>query len=375
MKERHSCFLIFNTALATILLVVLGIALAFRLGGYQISAIFSSLSQQEPLVTTRVEREVVSEETAIIDVVEAARPSVVSILVGKVSWNPVTGPEKIEGGVGTGFIVDSDGLILTNRHVVSDSSASYTVVLDNDEEYQVQDIYRDAFNDLAILKIDAQGLESLQLGDSDALRVGQKVVAIGNALGEFPNAVTSGIVSGIGRGITAATDPFGGTAQLLEDVIQTDAALNLGNSGGPLLNLSAEVVGINVAMTQGAENIGFAIPVNTVKPTLENFEKHGRIVRPFLGISYVIISSEIAETRDLPEGAYVREVVAASPAEESGLQPSDIITKIDNTAVNENQTLAEIIAQKSVGDEITMEVYRNGNEITLKAELVEAPTD
>ncbi len=375
MKEHRSYFLVFNTALATILLVILGIAAALRWAGPQVELLLSSLSEQESLVTTKVEREVVGEENAIIDVVETARPSVVSILVGKVSWNPVTGPEKVEGGIGTGFIVDSDGLILTNRHVVSDTSASYTVVLDNDEEYPVQDIYRDAFNDLAILKIDAQGLQPLQLSDSDALKVGQNVVAIGNALGEFPNAVTSGIVSGIGRGITATSSPFGGTAQLLEDVIQTDAALNPGNSGGPLLNLSAEVVGINVAMTQGAENIGFAIPVKVVKPTLENFEKHGRIVRPFLGIQYVMISSEIAESRDLPEGAYVREVVMDSPAGEAGLQPSDIITKIDGAEVTEDQTLAQIIARKSVGDEITMNVYRNGREIEIEAKLVEAPTD
>lgn len=374
MDNKESCLLVFNTVLATLLLVGFGGAAVVRFAAPQMES-FLSLLSTESLVTDRVEREVISEEHAVIDVVESARPSVVSILAGRVSWNPVTGPEKVEGGIGTGFIVDADGLILTNRHVVSDRTASYTVVLDDDQEYSVQEIYRDTFNDLAILKIDARGLEPLSLGDSDNVRVGQKVVAIGNALGEFPNAVTAGIVSGIGRGITATSSPFGGATQVLDDVIQTDAALNPGNSGGPLLNLSAEVMGINVAVTQGADNIGFAIPINAVKPTLENFRKHGRIVRPFLGIRYMIITSEMAESRDLSQGAYLQEVVEDSPAAEAGLQSGDIITRIDGVQITEDQTLAEIIAEKSVGDLISLTVFRHNNQIELEAELTEAPTD
>lgn len=375
MNKQSSIKIIFNTILVTVLVIVVAAAAAVRWAGPQFSSFLANIGGEMRLTERTVEKKVVSEETAIIDVVEEASPSVVSILVGKVSWNPFTGPEKIEGGIGTGFIVGKDGIILTNRHVVSDGNANYTVVLSNDQEYEVKEIHRDAFNDLAILKIDAPNLDPLELGDSDALKVGQKVVAIGNALGEFPNAVTTGVVSGIGRGITASSSPLGGSTEMLENVIQTDAALNPGNSGGPLLNLSAEVIGINVAISRGAENIGFAIPINSVKSMLENFRKHGRIIRPFLGIRYALITEDLARMNELPEGVYIQEVVDDTPADKAGLQASDIITKFAGEAVTEENTLADIIRGKEVGDTVSIEVYRNGETRNIQATLEEAPSE
>ena len=369
MKRSRTFFLIINTILVTLLVVVFGVAAAVHWLGPSLSSLFGRESSGEG-----IRLQVVDEESAVIKVVDAAGPSVVSVVVGKISWNPFTGPEKVEGGIGTGFIVGEDGIILTNRHVVSDANASYTVVLNDGKEYPVKKIFRDPFNDLAVLKINASGLKPLRLGDSDKLRVGQRVVAIGNALGKFSNTVTAGVVSGIGRGITASSG-FLGSTETLENVIQTDAALNPGNSGGPLLNLSAEVVGINVAVTQGAENIGFAIPINVVKPTLENFRKHGRIVRPFLGVSYVMIGKDLSRLRDLPQGAFIREVVTDSPADKAGVAPADIIVALDGKPVNERTPLAFLIREKEVGDRVELKVNRNGEEITLWATLGEAPTE
>lgn len=368
MNRSRSCFLIFNTALLTFLLLVFGVAVAFRWLGPRIGGIF------EKNFKTVTQNQVVDEESAVIRVVDQGSPSVVSVVVGKISWNPFTGPEKTEGGIGTGFIVGENGIILTNRHVVSDASASYTVVLNNKDEYPVKRVFRDSLNDLAILEIDAIGLKPLALGDSEGLKVGQTVVAIGNALGRFSNTVTTGVVSGIGRGVTASEGLFG-PAETLEDVIQTDAALNPGNSGGPLLNLSGEVVGINVAVTQGAQNIGFAIPMNSAKPTLENFQKYGRIVRPYLGVSYVLIGEDIAKLRGLPQGAFIRDVTPNTPAAAAGLMAGDIIIEFDGQAVNEKQLLANLISKRSVGDKVSLKVSRNGKELTLEAKLEEAPAE
>lgn len=369
MKRSRTYLLIINTVLATLLVVVFGAAAAVRWLNFSFLGSFRESGGEGG-----VRLQLVDEESAVIEVVEKVGPSVVSILVGKISWNPVTGPEKIEGGIGTGFIVGKDGLILTNRHVVNDINANYTVVLENDKEYPVEEVFRDPFNDLAILKIKATGLTPLELGNSDELKVGQKVVAIGNALGRFSNTVTSGIVSGIGRGVTASSGIFG-SSEMLENVIQTDAALNPGNSGGPLLNLASEVVGVNVAISQGAENIGFSIPINAVKPMLDNFRKHGRIVRPFLGVSYVIIGEDLARLRGLPQGAFVREVVPNSPADGVGLRASDIITALGGKPVSERTPLAALIREKEVGDKVELKINRNGEEIALQATLGEAPTE
>ena len=368
MKRSRACFLILNTALVTLLVVVFSLVVLVRWGGPSFN-FFSGGEPAGPLSR----REVVSEESAIVSVAETASPSVVSIVAGRVSWDPFSGPVREEGGIGTGFIVGEAGIILTNRHVVADTKASYSVLLSDKRRYPVKDVFRDLFNDLAILKIDAVDLPAVALGNSDNLKVGQSVVAIGNALGRFSNTVTTGVVSGIGRGVSASSGL--GSSEILEDVIQTDAALNPGNSGGPLFNLSAEVIGINVAITVGAQNIGFAIPINVAKATLENFEEYGRIVRPFLGINYVMVSADLSELRGLPEGAFVREVIADSPAESAGLRPADIIVKIDGVVINEQYPLARVLRAAAVGDKLRLVVSRNGEETTLEAVLGEAPSN
>jgi 2-alkenal reductase len=318
---------------------------------------------------------VVIEESAVIDVVQKASPAVVSVIARQVSFSPLTGPAASDSSIGTGFIVRADGLVITNKHVVSSNSARYRVVLKDGTDYPVQKINRDPFLDLAILKIDTGGktLPTLELGDSSQVKVGQTAIAIGNALGRFTNTVTVGVISGIGRGVTASGG-FG-RSEFLDDVLQTDAALNPGNSGGPLLDLSGEVIGINVATTQGAENIGFSIPVNAAKSVLKNFEQAGRIVRPFLGVEYVIITEDISVLRKLPQGAFIQRVVKDSPAEKAGLKAGDIIVKVDDQAINEKSTLSNAIRARQVGDSLKLAVDRNGEQVNLTATLGEAPNE
>jgi len=335
------------------------VVLAFVYRGPIISFIADRLGRIE--ITTI--QKVLTQEEAVISVVEKASPAVVSIVQAAQQW-----------GIGTGFIIRESGVILTNRHVVSDKDVGYKVVTGEGEEYEVKEIHRDFAYDLAIIKISASDLPTLTLGDSDIIKVGQTAVAIGNALGRFSNTVTSGIVSGIGRGIEASSG-LGSQAEYLEDVIQTDAALNPGNSGGPLLNLSSEVIGINVAIAVSGENIGFSIPINIAKPVISDFEKYGRIIRPFLGISYYVITEDLAKLRDLPRGAFVQTVVSGSGAAKAGVEVGDIITAIDEQEISERTTLAKIIISHAVGDKVTLSIDRNGKELTLKATLGEAPTD
>ncbi len=357
---------------AAITLVVLAAGLNYA--GPQIEQLWEnfkdSLVQVQTQTTT--EQKIISEESAVIEVVEKASPAVVSIAAKQVVFSPFTGPAAEESGIGTGFIVGSDGLILTNKHVVSSEKTRYRVVLKDGTDYPVVAIHRDPFVDLAILEIEASGLPTVELGDSATLRVGQTVVAIGNALGRFSNTVTVGVVSGIGRGVTASSGY--GKSEVLDDVIQTDAALNPGNSGGPLLNLSGEVIGINVATTSGAENIGFSIPVNAIKPVLTDFKAKGRIVRPFLGVEYVIVTEDLSVLRKLPQGAFIQKVVSGTPAEEAGLKAGDVITKIDGEDINEKHTLAQVIRGHKVGDKLQLTVNRNGEVLTMTATLGEAPS-
>ncbi|OGY22069.1 MAG: hypothetical protein A2113_02565 [Candidatus Woykebacteria bacterium GWA1_44_8] len=312
------------------------------------------------------------EESAVIDVVDKASPGVVSIVAKTVALDPLRGVTQNQQGIGTGFVVRSDGIIFTNSHVVENSSINYTVVTKDKKTYQVKKIDRDPSIDFAILKVDAKDLPTVILGDSDALKVGQKVVAIGNALGMFDNTVTVGVVSGIGRGVTAS-DSLGVSQETLENVIQTDAALNPGNSGGPLLDLSAKVIGINFATTVGAENIGFVIPINRIKPVLEQYQASGRIIRPFLGISYVMINEGTAIVQNLPQGAFIRRVVAGSPAAKAGLEAGDVITKFGGVALKDGATLAAAIGKYKVGQTVDLEVWRDGKTVKLKATLTEAP--
>lgn len=264
--------------------------------------------------------------------------------------------EEIQQDIGTGFVVGDEKFVITNRHVVSDTESEYKIVDSSDKEYEVIKIYRDPVNDLAILQVEGLNVDSIPLGDSDLIRVGEDVVAIGTALGEFRHTVTTGVISGLGRGITAG-DGFGGYVESLENVIQTDAAINPGNSGGPLINRCGEVIGINVAVSQNAENIGFSIPVNVLKKSLENFENTGKFERALLGVKYTMISEQAALRNEVPVGAYVTEVVKDSSADEGGIRVGDIIVSFKGVKLSET-SLSELVNQTKIGDKVKVEIYR-----------------
>ena len=345
-----------------------------------------SVAQNLPTIQNNQTRTVVQEENAIIDSVDKASPSVVAIGVNQRLINPFTNPtnpsnpQQNNNTIGTGFIASADkGIIVTNRHVVADTSVKYTVVTKDGKKLDVQKIYRDPNLDLALVQVaTTDGLKPLDLGDSSKLKSGQTVIAIGNALGRFDNTVTTGVVSGLGRSVSAG-DPFSGEGEQLDNLIQTDAAINPGNSGGPLLNSSGQVIGVNVATTEGAQNIGFAIPINSVKTIVDQFVTNGFISRPFLGIRYSLVSRDIALLNNVPQGAYVEEVVAGSPAEKAGIQAGDIITKIDGQTVDQENKISDTIQKKKVGDNISLEVWAQsqgsttGQTKTITATLAESP--
>ncbi len=396
-KSRLVAGLVLASFLASLLGFLVGYLFVFDLKENEPPSF--SLSEKEKEV------EKVSTADAIVDTVREASPGVVSIVVTKdvpimerYYYNPFEeyedyfgedfdirvpqyrekGTEEREIGGGTGFIVSSDGLILTNKHVVREEDARYTVFTNEGEKFEANVLALDPLQDIAVLKIEDVSLPVLKLGDSDEAQIGQTVVAIGNVLGEFRNSATSGIISGLSRNITATG---GGSSQSLRGIIQTDAAINQGNSGGPLLNLKGEVIGINTAMAVGAENVGFAIPINRAKKAIEDVKTHGEVVYPFLGIYYTTVTPALSEEFDLPVdyGAWVGRnaagektetaVFPGSPGEEVGLKRDDIITKFDGRKISLQETLADIIIEYSPGDTISLEIVRNGERITKEATL------
>lgn len=341
----------------------------------------------------------VHEESAIIEVAEKASPAVVSIVITKdlpvyeeylyepfgdygfsIPRRRQTGTEEQQIGAGSGFLVSPQGLILTNRHVVSDTEAHYTVIFNDGTQLDAEVLDRDTLLDIAMVQVKAeQDLPYLKLGDSDNLQIGQTAIAIGNSLGEFSNTVSTGIISGLSRSIIAS-DSTGSSAEQLSGVIQTDASINPGNSGGPLLDIGGNVIGVNVAVAQNAENIGFAIPINSVKKILDSVQRTGKIVRPYLGVRYLLLDAELAQQRGLSvtSGALVVEgdegepaIVSGSPAEAAGLRVGDIITKIDDQVITQQHTLQTIIQNYNVDDSLTLEVVRGEDTITLTATLAE----
>lgn len=348
--------------------------------------ISDSLQKQEvELPTEKVK--IVSEESVVIDSVKKVSPSVVTVVQEVSSLTQESfqfGPFSIfgipqEGGsseqnIGSGFIVSTDGLIITSKHVVSDSGAKYQIVTSDDKKFAVEKIYRDPLNDVAILKITppADGIKPVTLGDSSNLQVGQFVIAIGTALGEFRSTVTTGVISGLGRGITAGSE-FQGFVERLDNVIQTDAAINPGNSGGPLLNSKAQVIGVNTAIASAGQNIGFALPINIIKDSLKNFNASGQFNRSYLGVAYKIITRQSALLNEVPEGAYVQDIVAGSPAQKAGILRGDIIVKIDGQKIQKGTELAAIIAKKKVGDVVIIGLWRDGKTLEVKAALAAAP--
>lgn len=380
MKKSQLKQYIIGAAAALVLLgAALGGAAADRLFGIKPLDLLLPSSEGPRTV---VQKEIVREESVVIDVAEKVSPTVVTISVETprrrvLEFSPFGGFGIRERGgqqdLATGFIVSSDGLIITNRHVVARTDVSYKVVTRDGSEYDVKNIYRDPSNDLALLKIDAQNLPTANLGDSENLKVGQFVIAIGTALGEFRHTVTTGVISGLGRGITAGS-PFQGFVERIDNVIQTDAAINPGNSGGPLLNSAGEVIGVNVAVAAGAENVGFAIPINVVKQSIAQFRETGEFTRPFLGVQYQMISEEAAILNEVPQGAYVIEVIEGSAADNAGVQAGDIITKFGGENVREKDGgLGVLVNKHKVGETVSVEVWRDGETLTLSAALTEAP--
>lgn len=343
---------------------------------------------------------VVSEESVVVETVKRVGPSVVTIAAMSTGEGRVfdeDDPFSIFGfpsqrelsrepqNIGSGFIVSQDGIIVTNKHVVSEPSRQYSIVTTDEKRYEVQRIYRDPLNDIALLKIDPNAdpdrvLRPLTLGDSSKLQVGQLAIAIGTALGEFNNTVTTGVISGLGRGIVAGSI-YEGFVEQLDNVIQTDAAISPGNSGGPLLNSSGEVIGVNTAVSQSGENIGFALPINVVKDSLDNFNQTGQFNRPYLGVAYRMVSAEEAERNEIPEGAYVQTVVEGTAADEAGIRAGDIITRFDGAAVRARESeLATLISRKKVGDEATLRIFRpdgngQGSEIEVTVTFEAAPEE
>lgn len=334
---------------------------------------------------TTVSQPVLSEELSVVDVAEKSSKSVVTVgikttqrylrrgsgdLFGMLFQPNQIDEKLIERDIGSGFIVRADGLVVTNKHVVNDTEAEYVVITHDGEEYPVTKIDRDPLNDLAILQIDANGLEPISLGDSDSLKVGQFVIAIGTALGEFRQTVTTGVISGLGRGIVAG-DYYSRSAEEIDNVIQTDAAINPGNSGGPLLNSAGQVIGVNVAVASGSENIGFALPINLIKDALVNFEQRGGFEgRAYLGVKYFMVSRQAALANEVPEGAYVEEVVEEGPAAQNGIEAGDIVTKIAGEALKDVEGgLAGVVSQKRAGDVVDVEYWRDGETKTVRVTL------
>lgn len=349
--------------------------LAVRIGGDDFST--SNLSSQG------VTQQIVNQQGEIIaDLADEVTPSVVSINVKSIttSFSPFFGQSEQESqGEGSGIIISSDGLVLTNKHVVPENSTDISIIMSDGQIFDdVEVIGREAFNDLAYLRINGvDNLTPAKLGDSDEVRVGQQVVAIGNALGEFDTTVTSGIISGKGRPIVAGV---GSDSEQLANLFQTDASINPGNSGGPLLNIDGEVIGVNTAVAGNAENIGFAIPINDVKPGITSIENNGKLVRPYLGVRYVTLTSAAADELEVPveEGALIYDpngeaIIKDSPAEKANLKNRDVIIEVEGVKVSAEMPLPNLVSRYQVGERIALKVLRDNNEVEVFVDLEAVP--
>lgn len=397
-----------NQERSKLLSTVILISFLFGVAGSVIGSIFvvPLYNKAEGVIETgagEVKTIQVNEQSAVVDVVKRASPAVVSIIISKdlnkipgFSSNPFNSPFSFDPfyqfrnpessepniqqvGGGSGFIISDDGLIITNKHVVDDEQASYTVVTNEGKSYDAQVLSRDPVNDLAIVKIEAQNLPTLSLGDSSKLEIGQRVIAIGNSLGQYQNTVTTGVVSGIGRTITAS----GATgSEQLEGVIQTDAAINPGNSGGPLLDIGGSVIGINTAIDAEGQLVGFAIPVNDLKIDLESFRKFGRIVKPFLGVRYVLVTEAIQKENQLPVdyGALVvgggspnsPAVVVNSAADRAGIRENDILLEVNGERIDKNKSLAGILKNFNPSDVVKIKIHSRSEEKEVTVTLGES---
>lgn len=371
----------------TLILIVFLSMIAGFLGGYVGS------NRQSNSVNPSVEegRQVAREQSNLISsLAEEVGPSVVSVdVTSQARTNSFFGPAVSEQqSAGTGFIISDSGYVVTNRHVIPEGTTQVSLTMsDGTVLDKVAVIGRTSDNDpldVAFLKInDTKGkkLTVATLGDSSKMKVGDTVVAIGNALGQFQNSVTSGILSGYGRSVQASDG--GGNAENLQNLFQTDAAINQGNSGGPLVNANGEVIGINTAVAgDGAQNIGFAIPINDAKGLISSVLDKGKLERPYLGVQYIQLDPSSAEELNLSvsQGAYINNsngdgVVNDSPADKAGLQPKDVIVKINDQDVNSTNTLSSVIGRFKVGETVTITYIRDGKQQTTTVTIGSLPTN
>ena len=320
---------------------------------------------------------VTQQEQDIASVASKVSPSVVSVLT-KGQTSSYFGGTQTQEGAGTGIIVSANGYVMTNKHVIQGSQSVTVVTSDGVTHSNVKVIGTDPLNDLAFLKIDGvNDLKAAELGDSSSLRIGQSVVAIGNALGQYQNTVTSGIVSGTGRSVTASMEDAQSSSETLTDLVQTDAAINPGNSGGPLVNIAGQVIGINTAIASDANGVGFSIPINATKGLIKGVLANGKVQRAYVGVNYVTITPDVAETFKLPvnHGAYVYSegnrtaVASGSPADKAGIKDKDIITKVGDIEVGDKGSVSSLIGEYAPGDTIQLTVLRDGKTMTVNVTL------
>ena len=410
-NDKDFSKIFFTSLLSLVILFILGSGVIW----YYRANIFDYFAReylQDMQDTTQVTTEkiiekqsIFTQERFVIDAVKKTNPAVVSIIISKEvpkyeayidpnqQQNPFgdlfpgfnfnipqyrqNGTEKKQVGGGSGFLVSIDGLIVTNKHVVNQKDVEYTVFTNNGKKHTATVIARDPVLDIALIKIEGT-YSYLSFGNSDKLEIGQSVIAIGNALGEFRNTVSAGVISGLARSITAGDNS--GKTEILDHVIQTDAAINPGNSGGPLLDLSGRVVGVNVAVAQGSQSIGFALPINSVKSAVESVKATGKIVRPYLGLRYVVINAQMKEKNNLTVdyGVLVKAgsagelaVIPGSPADKAGIVENDIVLEVDGIKLDDKTNLASIIREKKIGQVVILKVISKGVEkkvsVTLEA--------
>lgn len=381
---------------------VLGILIfmaASQIYNFSFSNFFSSGTSIQPIIPQPSP----STEARVETAVQKVQPSVVSILISKAVPIYVASPglnqffngvlpfemvvpsqsppptQKAQVGGGSGFLISSDGLIATNQHVVSDTTADYTVLTSDGKIYPAKVLARDPSLDLAFVKIDGQNFPALSFGNSDNIKLGQTVLAVGNALDEFRNTVTMGIVSGLNR--TLAADNGQGGTEVIEGAIQTDAAINPGSSGGPLVNLNGQVIGINTAMAVDSQSIGFALPSNLIKMGADQVNKTGKITHAFLGVRYQTLTPDLIHKNKLTvtygalvvRGTGINEpaVLPGSPAEKAGIKENDIILQFDGKDINDSSSLSILITRHAPGDMVPVKIWRDGKEVDLQVTLGE----
>ena len=360
---------------------VVGLGLLSGFGGAVLQDVVDGTNSGLTVLNTSKEdgnRVVTSDEESIAAVAKAVSPSVVSILTSTTQSSRFYGQSYNQQGAGTGMIVSANGYVMTNKHVV-EGADTVTVIAPNGKQYENVDVLGvDPLNDVAFLKIrNVSDLPAITLGDSKTIRIGQSVVAIGNALGQYQNTVTSGIISGTGRPVVASSDGRSATdAESLNDLLQTDAAINSGNSGGPLLNLKGQVIGINTAIAADAQSIGFAIPIGATKGMLEHVIKTGKVERAYLGVQYVSITPTVKAEYNLKsdKGDYItsergRSVQEGGPADKAGVKDGDILTAVNGYRVGEVASVSTLISEHEPGDSVELTVLRDGREIKLRATL------